>query len=443
MALLLLPVVVAAQQPSTVQLSLEEALAVAARQQPDLRNAEANIRFAQAGTLAAKAGYGPQLTVETDMRYNAIVPTNVLPGNAINPSGDPNKLVPIKFNTAWNNTVGLRLVQPLYDPTKLVAIRNTRTGTDLAQAQERRVRLQQEEAIAKAWFDLLLTRAKLGYAEKDLERAGGNASLIGDRKQEGRAIDNDLADARLRVRSAKLETERLRQDILTAQVNLSYLLGYDTLVLVNPKESLMDVPALRDSAWIHEEDGPTASDARPEIAESKLNLDVSKLELDSKRAERLPKLNFEGYLGANHFNSTFNPLENWYGNSFLGLSLRWPLLKGGATKHEIEQAVIQTEQQSNTLRKLRQQYYYDLVNSRRSLTYQWNLVHLQRERIAIRQERLELVKARLQEGRATPQDLLEEETQLLREQDSLYQQLHDFLNARLAYNTARGRQTLQ
>ena len=442
-ALLALPVAVSAQRPATVQMTLEEALTVAARQQPDLRTAEANLRYAVAGTQAAKAGYLPQLTVETDMRYNAIIPTSVLPGNALNPSGDPNKLTPIKFNTAWNNTVGLRLIQPIYDPSKLVAINNGRTASDLAIAQEKRIRADQEESIARAWFDLLLDRAKLTYAEQDFDRAGGNATLIGDRLKEGRALDNDLADAHLRVRTAALEKERIEQDILTAQVNLSSIMGYDTLVLVDPKERLMDVPALRDSSWMREDDAPDAAESRPELAEQKVNLQISNLQLDSKRADRLPKLNFEGFLGANHFNSTFNPFQNWYGNSFLGLSLRWPLFRGGATRYEIDQAVIQTEQQTNAIRKLRQQYYYELVNSRRALTYQWKLVRLQRERIAIREERLGLVKSRLQEGRATAQDLLEEETQLLREQDALYQQLHDFLTARLAYNKARGRQTLR
>jgi outer membrane protein TolC len=443
LALLAFPIAASAQKAPTVQLSLEEALTVAARQQPDLRNAEADLRYAIAGTRAAKAAYLPQLTVETDMRYNAIIPTSILPGNALNPSGDPNKLTPVKFNTTWNNSAGLRLIQPIYDPSKLVAINNGRTASDLAMARQNRIRQDQEESIARAWFDLLLQRAKLDYAGKDFERADGNATLIGDRLKEGRALDNDLADARLRVRTAALEKERIQQDILTAQVNLSSLMGYDTLVLVDPKERLMDVPALRDSSWMREDDAPDAADTRPELAEQKVNLQVSNLQLDSKRADRLPKLNLEGYLGANHFNSTFNPFVNWYGNSFLGLSLRWPLFRGGAAKFEIEQAVIQTEQQGNAIRKLRQQYYYDLVNSRRALTYQWKLVRLQRERLAIREERIGLVKSRLEEGRATPQDLLEEETLLLREEDQLYQQLHDFLTSRLAYNKARGRQTLR
>ena len=441
--LLLIPALTRAQAPMVRQMSLDEALAVAARQQPDLRNAEANLRYAQAGTSAAKAGYLPQLTVETDMRYNTIIPTSVLPGNALNPSGDPNKLTPIRFNTAYNNTVGLRFIQPIYDPTRLVAIHNSRTASDLATAQVNRIRADKEESIARAWFDLLLDRAKLDYATKDIERATGNSTLIGDRFREGRALENDHADAKLRIRTAVLEKEKIEEDILTAQVNLSSLLGFDTLVLVDPKESLMDLPALRDSSWMHEDDAPDAADSRPELAEEKINLQVSNLQLDSKRAERLPKLNFEGFLGANHFNTTFNPFVNWYGNSFLGLSLRWPLYRGGANRYEVEQATIQTEQQSNNIRKLRQQYYYDLVSSKRSLTHQWKLVNIQRERIAIRKDRLGLVRSRLTEGRATPQDLLDEESLLLQEQDNLYRQWHDFLTARLAYNKARGRQTLR
>jgi outer membrane protein len=441
--LLLLCGTAAAQKPASLTMSLDEALSVASRQQPDLQNAAANIRYAQASTKVARAGYLPQLTVESDMHYNVIVPTSILPGNALNPSGDPNKLTPIKFNTAWNSTAGLRLIQPIYDPSKLVAINNTKTAENLALAQEKRLKADREEEIASAWFANLLDRAKLLYATMDMERATGNATLIDDQLKNGKALENDLLDARLRVRTAAVEKNKIEQDIRTGQVNLSSLMGYDTLVLVNPSERLMDLPALRDSSWMHGSDAPDGADNRPELAEEKINLDIKTLELDSKKADRLPKLNFEGYLGANHFNSTFNPFQNWFGNSFLGLSLRWPLLKGGATRYEIDQAGIQAEQQGNAIRKLRQQFYYDMVNTRQALTYQWQLIQLQKERIAIREDRIALVRSRLQEGRAKPQDLLDEDTLLLQEQDALYRQLHDFLVARLAYNKARGRQTLQ
>jgi hypothetical protein len=432
-----------AQQPRSVTMSLDEALTIAARQQPDLQNAHANVRYAQASTKVAKAGYLPQLTLETDMRYNTIVPTNILPGNALNPTGDPNKLIPIKFNTAWNTAAGLRLIQPLYDPTKLVAINNTKTVENLALAQEKRLKADREEEIAQAWFSLLLDRSRITFSAKDEERAKGNANIIEEQLKSGRALDNDLMDARLRIRTARIEKEKIEQDILTGQVNLSALLGYDSLLLITPSERLMEVPALRDSTWMSEIDAAEGAENRPELEEEKINLDIKNLELDSKKAERLPKLNFEGFLGANHFNQQFNPFMNWYGNSFLGLSLRWPLYKGGATRYEVDQAGIQAEQQTNTVRKLRQQFYYDLVKTRQNLAYQWKLVHLQKERIAIREDRITLVKSRLQEGRARPQDLLDEDTQLLLEQDTLYRQLHDFLVARIAYNKARGKQTLR
>ncbi|MGL6268041.1 MAG: hypothetical protein ACRC2O_08940, partial [Chitinophagaceae bacterium] len=65
-----------------IRLSLPEAFKIAGELQPDLKNAERNIAYAEAATKGARAGYLPKLILETDLRYNPIIPTSVLPGNA-------------------------------------------------------------------------------------------------------------------------------------------------------------------------------------------------------------------------------------------------------------------------------------------------------------------------------------------------------------------------
>lgn len=432
--------VVRAQQPAPyLRLTLPEALKIAATLQPDLKNAERNIVYAEVATKGARSGYLPRLILETDLHYNPIIPTSILPGNAFNPSGNPEELIPIRFGTPWANTVGLRLTQPLYDPVKLATIKGNKMAEELALAQQRRLLTDRYEEIAKAWYALLLAKSTLAYNQKDIERNKENAILIGEQVQQGRALENDLRDANLRLRSSELEKEKSEQDIFTARVYLSYMIGYDSLVLIDPVESLEKM-STQDGSGFSDPLAKlkTAEDARPEIEEEKINLEISELELSRKKADRLPVLNFEGYLGANHFSYNFNPFTSWFGNSFLGFSLRWPIYSGDEKKQEVELSKIQVEQQKNILRKTRQQVYYDLVNTQNKTAYQWQLARVQEERIQVQAERVNIARNRLQEGRATAQELLDAETTLSKEQDTLFRIQYDLLVAKLAKEKAGG-----
>ena len=197
---------------------------------------------------------------------------------------------------------------------------------ELALAQQRRIRSDRFEEIAKAWYALLLAKSTLIYNQKDLVRNKENENIIRDQVQQGRSLENDQRDAGLRIRSAQLEMQKSEQDIFSARVYLSYMIGYDSLVLIDPIESLESFASEETGNLIDPlEKLKEAEEARPEILEEKINLQISELELSRKKADRLPVLNFEGYLGANHFSYNFSPFTSWYGNSFLGLSLRWTI----------------------------------------------------------------------------------------------------------------------
>ena len=96
------------------------------------------------------------------------------------------------------------------------------------------------------------------------------------------------------------------------------------------------------------------------------------------------------------------------------------------------------EQQKNILRKTRQQVYYDLVNTQNNTAYQWQLARVQEEKILVQEERVNIARNRLQEGRATAQELLDAETTLSKEQDTLFRIQYDLLVAKLAKEKAGG-----
>lgn len=426
-------------QQAPLRLRLPEALEIAVKQQPDFNNAERNIAFARSLTRSSKAAYLPRITAESDIRYNVIIPTSVLPANAFNPSGDPKELIPIRFGTPWNNSMGLRMTQPLYDPVKISTMNGSLLGEKQAEVRQRRLKADRYEDLARAWYGLMLERARSEYKRKEIESNLANETLIRDLLKEGRALEIDHQEANIRTRSSKLDLEKSSYDILSLQANISYLMGYDTLVLIEPVETFENL--MRDPTnELIGEFGMTTSNGvvRTDLEEEKILEQIDEIELARKKAEKLPVVNFEGYLGGNNFSYGFRPFQNWYGNSFLGLSLRWPIFSGGEKRHQIEQAQIRLEQQKNNVKRVKQQIDYDILKSENDLRHLKSLWEVQNERIKLEKERTGLIKTRLMENRATGKDLVDAETSVAREVDALCRIEHDYLLARLALQKASG-----
>lgn len=416
-------------QETVLTMTLEEALQIARKQQPDLLNAERNIAYARAATREAKSSYKPKVTIEGDYRYNPIIQTNVLPANAFNPNNDPKELVPIRFGTPWNGVAGVRVKQAIYDPAKLATLDGNKLGEDLAIAEQKELLANREEEIVKTWYNIMLDAAKAGYYAADLERNKRNTDVINEQLKQGRALDQDLREAILLMSESNIELEKTKLDMYSDQVYLSYLMGYDTVQLITPKEKLED--ALPSADGWHTTINDTKADVsqRPDILRQTVNMKIAEINVKQTKAEQLPVVNFEGYLGATNFTYRFNPITNWYGSSFLGVNIRYPIFGSGEKKAQQEQARFQFENEKETLRKLQQQAYYEAINSNNKTSYAAKMLELQRSKLKVQEEKINIVRSRLEEGRAVPQDLLNEETKLAEIRKDLYQYARDYMTA--------------
>lgn len=423
-------VTMAAQSQETVlTMTLEEALQIARKQQPDLLNAERNIAYARAATREAKSSYKPKVTLEGDYRYNPIIQTNVLPANAFNPANDPKELVPIRFGTPWNGVAGIRVKQPLYDPAKLATLDGSKLSEELAMAEQKQLMADREEEIVKTWYNIMLDAAKAGYYTADLERNKRNIDVINEQVKQGRALDQDLREATLVMSESTIELEKTKLDLYSDQVYLSYLMGYDAVQLIMPKEKLEDALPSASGWQTTITDLKADASQRPDILRQSVNMKIAEINVKQTKAEQLPVVNFEGYLGATNFTYRFNPITNWYGSSFLGVNIRYPIFGSGEKKAQLEQARFQYENEKETLRKLQQQAYYEAINSNNKTAYAAKMLDLQRSKLKVQEEKINIVRSRLEEGRALSQDLLTEETKLAEIRKDLYQYARDYMTA--------------
>jgi len=146
-----------------------------------------------------------------------------------------------------------------------------------------------------------------------------------------------------------------------------------------------------------------------------------KLQLKNEKVKYLPTLSAKGYAGADQFSNQLNPFQSnsWFGNAFVGISARLPLLIGENKKNKqgqyqaqilglnlqkeeaIKNAAFQKQTAKQEIAKLQAEYNFHKSN-----------VLLYKENLTIYQERL-------QAGQETVNTINLEEIAYLKETEQL------------------------
>ena len=227
----------AAARPAPMQLSLNQAIALAKTSQGAYQNLALDEQVAAQAARATRGLYRPQLGGAAEVRYNAIQPTSILPNFANPGSGER---VAVRFGTKFQATAGLTFNQRLYDASALAQRRVDATNQQLAANATLRGRVALVQAVSTAYYEALLRETQLAFAQADHSRAQAVYRDQTARQQAGRALTLDVSTARITVRSAALALDLTRQNILLSKQNLLATLGLppDTAALLQLTDPL-------------------------------------------------------------------------------------------------------------------------------------------------------------------------------------------------------------
>ena len=164
------------------------------------------------------------------------------------------------------------------------------------------------------------------------------------KSNEGQAEQADINKALLNRNNSLIAFRNANTEILKEKIYLGFLTGLKLEYLING-EFDFSIP-LTD---ITRE--ATDIDSLPEIINLKLQADLLGSQLKSEKRKYIPLLGVEGFLGANQFTYKFDPLDNksWYGTSYIGLSLKLPLITGENKNNRIRQIRLQEESMNLTI----------------------------------------------------------------------------------------------
>jgi len=364
---LMFPFALRAQE---VSLGLDEAVAIALRDNRDILLKAEDIKKAKAKIKEAEAGLLPAIT----------------------------------FTGTWTDTRGLYskdvgqtsaqagVKQVLYTGGKIInTIKYSEYGFIVAQAVLDKEKLETVLNVKKAFYTLLLAQEFSRLNKQILDNTKEHIDMIEARYQNGQASQSDV----LRIKESLSSVE----EAYTASLNqveasaglLKNLLYLDEKVNIRPDSQFLYEP----KELAYDEAFLKAMKTRPEIRQLEAQGKAAEKAIEIAKADSRPSIYASwDYYNRSHIGATTGAAKNWNDYNVIGITFSWPIFDGWATKAKVEQAIVDLKEtqllKEKTIKDIALELknaYLDLKNAIAKIKSTQDQVDLYKDTLSVTEEK--------------------------------------------------------
>ena len=339
---------VCAQETSLRRLSLEDAVRMAMKTNPDLLTARLEVKRSDARVLEAWGNAMPAVDITGQYVHMIDKPVSFFPDYFLysfmkgidstypKPSG---QFVPISFTPAFNASASLNVRQILFNGAVFVGVGDAHIYSNLARDLYQAKQVETVTRVRKAYYGALLAHEAFDLMRSSLQNAEDNLKNVQLMRKQGMVSEYDELRATVGV-------ENLRPMVIQSET------GY-SLSLDNLKNTLgvttKDTFVLTDSLTLQPVDEQLIARAEDLVVETNPGLSASKRQIElngavvnAERSNYLPTLSAFGSYAYSAAKDQFNFSPNdFYKGSQVGLSLSLNIFQGLQTFSRVEQAQLE------------------------------------------------------------------------------------------------------
>lgn len=442
------------RNPGVPDLSLDQAVRTALRQNPDVLNAVEQIRLTHGQVVEVRAQALPQISAVAGFQQQETTLTNPkspssgssdntiqipLPDGStmpINFSGGSGSSSPYTNPQTWN--VGFQASQLIYNGGAVIAgIRAANFVEDSAYFGLRQIIDQTIASVKTAFYQVILNRALVVAQQQSVDLLTQQLKDQQSRYEAGTVPRFNVLQAQVALANAQPPLITAQNNLRISQYQLVKTIGMDYKTS-KPSEVPFNVVgglpynprALNpdDSIRIAIERSPLLKAQRQNILAQAENVHV-------QFAGYLPTVSATGSYTWQS-NPAFHSLNEVTQGWTYGVQGSWAIFDGFSTAGKVQQAKAQLKQAAinydNSVRQVIlnvQQAISNLQTAEQTLTSQEASVVQATEALRLAQERLDA-------GAGTQLDVLNQQTQLLQAQTTVLQARYDYLAALASYDLA-------
>lgn len=409
-------------QDKPIQLS--DCIRLALANKANIQATKTDVIVANLQQQEAKNKYMPQISLAYQYNYNLIIASQVIPVGQLSPIPS-DEMRAVQFGTKWQQTAGINFTQPLVDFSIKSKIAESRINEKVKQADFQIVEDELKYEVLKSFGNILVYTQQIESAVVDTARTFNSFELIRDRFDERKVLKTDVNKALLNHNNAVSSYKTAFSELVKEKIYLSFL---TSLPITHLLDNSFDFSPLLSNDYLN-----TIESVHVESVANfqQLNFKESLLQqqIKTERNKYRPAISFIGYLGANQFTEEFNPFmtNSWFGNSYIGLSLKMPLL-GENTGNKIKQLQSQTKGIEYSREEIKNKLSKDFWQANQDIEKYKEQIILTQNNVVLMTENVTLFQERFLGGQYNANDLNLQELDLLKEKTSLLKQQADLIN---------------
>ncbi len=415
-----------------LNLSFEEAIDIALKNNPQILTNEYQKEIYEYKGKEAFSGFLPQLnllavykrtTVNSPAQVGLKIPSSL---STMTSSLTGKRESMDSYN---NYSLGLSLNQLIYDFNRTSAQYNA--ALFLKDAANQDIKSSSDNLVINLYQTVLnytlykeLYEAALN-TEKQME---SHLKMAKAQVMAGVRTNIDILRAESDLYNARLNTLRIKNQIVISKLNLKNLLGIfdETDIEIRPPERKGDfsIPEGENNKFIQN---------RPEYLSLKLKIDSLRASLKSARSGYFPSLSLIGGFTYNGYE-----LDGLVYNWNIGGQLSWNIFSGFYTTSYDEELRAQIRMYEANLSQLVQSLYLEIENSKISYKEALERVELNRALLKTAEETLNLTEARYMSGLGTFIEVSDAQNIYTNAKNSLIQAEYDLYLSRIRLEKALG-----
>ena len=398
---------------------LKECIVIALDNKKTIRSAELEVASAKREVIGSYSEILPNLSFNTNFGK-----TYYPERKMVEIDFDNAELDTISSSSSGSRSTGLSMSQTIYNGGRsLNSIKQAKINLDITKLNQRQIKIQVIQNVARSYFGLLQNQELYEVSEKNLNLSQQQVDLVQRQFDVGAVRKTDLLKAKVAEGQAKVQ-----------------LLNQKT-VLENARRQLFNDMGLQDfgqsiSAEAKEWDGvlvPSSSEAlgflktkSPSILIQKSLVEVDRLRYSFAKGMRLPTLGASMNYSANAGTGEAlieSARSDWVMGMNFTLSI--PLFSGNRLSINQQKARLSQEKSENDYITFLNDLRVQVELLRESLENYSQIIPINQSVVESAEEDLKLVQERYSLGSATILEVLDAQVSLIRSNSTLINSIHD------------------
>lgn len=398
--------------------NLKDLIKMADSNNINVKNARVDMAKNDAQRNIYLSGRLPQISIQGDYRYNAVIPAQIVPADFF--GGPPGSFAKVKFGVPFTLSNTLQVNQFLYNPHLSYGLAALEINSKITEVQEIIAVQEVIYQVSSTYFSLQAIQQQLDYLiinEKNMDNLIQNMILM---MQQGLIIPTEIDKLKMNkisISNAILKLENTSQQLLQY---LKILVGIkEDQPLEMVKDNIASNPIIIEKTTV----------SRPELELIRLQKQMNLEEQKGTKKAYFPTLSFYAALNYNYNLKPENNFRTGIPSAFLGLHLDWTVFDGLEKKNKLKLNLYNKEKIDNQESLANSNLNLATENAKREILLQTSNLEMSKEQLQLAEKVYAVSNSQYKSGTISTNELLQGDNNLQMAQSNL---VGAYLQLRLA-----------